>query len=261
MVRMTDPAWPHIINFRDAGGCPGAGGRLVKKGLVFRGSHLNGAADDDMAKLAALNIGLVFDLRSVHEAGERPDRVPAGAQYRRVSGVPSMDHSARESLSWDELIVHLSSSDEALTAAETFQYGVYAEMIRTSEAFKALLGELLTHPGRPVFVHCSAGKDRTGVATAILLTLLGVSHDDVLADYLLSAGNPMPEAPALRERVSSMDPRIAKLITTMLTVSPWQLDLAFSEIDKAWGSWDGYVRDGLWLTEDDVTALREAMLA
>ncbi|MCL2489605.1 MAG: tyrosine-protein phosphatase [Propionibacteriaceae bacterium] len=253
--------WPDLLNFRDLGGHRGADGRLVKRGRLYRGTALNNATDDDLAKLANLGVGLVFDLRARSEATGRPDRLPAGATYRREPGVPSMDEVHRELLDWSVLIGQLSASDEMLTSMESFQGGIYGEMIERPQAYQALLGELLAQPSRAVYMHCSAGKDRTGVAGAIILTLLGVDYDDIMADYLVSAKYPQPDYAAVAEMAGQAGPRIGRLIGTMLTVTKPQLDFAFAHADQVWGSWDGFVQDGLGLTHEDVAALRRDYLS
>lgn len=257
---MTDSHWPQITNFRDVGGYAGADGRLVKRGLLYRGTGLYNATDADLAAMAGLGIGLVFDLRCLDEVAGRPDRLPPGAAYRREPGVISMDEMHKELLDWQVLIDEISQSEQALAQMETFQYGVYDEMARYPAAFGALLGELLAEPDRPVYIHCSAGKDRTGMACAIILRLLGVGRADSLADYLKSGESPLPEYAAVLAAAKKRGPRVGKLIGTMLTVSLAQFDSAFDSIDQAWGSWDGFVRDGLNLTSDDVSALKSAYL-
>ena len=260
-MTVTPADWPDILNFRDLGGHRGADGRLVKTGRLFRGTALHNATDGDLAKLANLGVGLVFDLRALSEATGRPDRLPAGVTYRREPGVPSMDEVHREMLDWSVLIGQLSASDEMLTSMESYQGGIYGEMIERPQAYRALLGELLAQPSRAVYVHCSAGKDRTGVAVAIILTLLGVGHDDIMADYLVSAKYPQPDYAAVAEMADTAGPRIGRLIGTMLTVTKPQLEFAFAHANQVWGSWDGFVQDGLGLTEKDVVALRRTFLS
>jgi len=254
-------AWPDIYNFRDLGGRPGAGGRLVKRGLLFRGTALHNATDGDLAKLADLGVGLVFDLRALKEVSGRPDKLPAGATYRREPGVVSMDEADREMLDWPAFIAQLVDSEAELHKEESFQGSIYGEMVERPQAFRALLGEMLAQPSRAVYVHCSAGKDRTGVASAIVLTLLGVGPEEVMADYLLSAENPSPDNRAAQQMADQAGPRIAKLIGRMLTVSKPQLDFAFQHAETVWGSWDAFVSDGLGLTKDDVKVLQESYLS
>jgi len=261
MTEQPDAAsWPTIINFRDLGGHPGAGRHSVKQGLLFRGTALHNVTDDDLAKLTDLGVGLVFDLRALSEATGRPDKLPAGAAYRREPGVPSMDEVHRELLDWSVLIGQLSASEAELAQMESFQGGIYGEMIERPQAFRALLGELLAQPSRPVYFHCSAGKDRTGVASAIILALLGVSRDDIMDDYLVSANYPLPGYQTVLEMAQQAGPRIGKLIGTMLTVTEAQLDFAFTHANKVWGSWDGFVQDGLGVSPFDIEALQRAYL-
>jgi len=250
-----------IVNFRDLGGHAGVGGRRVKPGLLLRGTALHDVTDDDLADLKDLGVGLVFDLRALDEATGRPDKLPAGATYRREPGVASMDEVHRELLDWSVLMDQLSASEEALTQMESFQGGIYGEMVERPQAFQALVGELLAQPSRPVYIHCSAGKDRTGVASAIILRLLGVSHDDIMADYMVSAKYPLPDYQAVLDQAKKHGPRIGALIGMMLTVSPAQLDFAFQHIDEVWGSWDGFVADGLGLTPQDVETLQQSYLS
>ncbi|MCL2782462.1 MAG: tyrosine-protein phosphatase [Propionibacteriaceae bacterium] len=256
---MTESAWPQIINFRDAGGCPTMDGRRVKRGLIFRGASLNDATDDDLDKLVALGIGLDFDLRSRDEAQGRPDRVPVGVAYRRESAVIWFDEHPRELLDWDVLIDQLSGSERRLADLEAFQ--VYAEMIQRPNAFAAFVGELLADPSRGVFVHCAAGKDRTGVATAIVLHLLGVGRDAIMADYLESANHPALDAEAVRAKAVARGSRVASVVVPMLGVASSQLDQAFAEVETTWGGWDGFARDGLGLTPGDIDDLRAAYLS
>jgi len=253
-----------IVNFRDIGGARVPDGRVVKRGFWYRGAALNDATDADLAGLKGLGIGLIFDLRSTGEATGRPDRLPEGVPYRNVPAVRSLEQTGQELLDWGRFVRQLNESAAVLAAVENSQHGpdsIYAEMIRQPAAFNDLLHELLTRPDRPVYVHCSAGKDRTGVASALLLRLLGVARQDVLADYLLSAAHPLPDASGLLQTASRQSPRIAKVLATMMGVSQWQFDLAWDEPERTWGGWDGFVGDGLGLSPADVARLRSACLS
>jgi protein-tyrosine phosphatase len=109
--------------------------------------------------------------------------------------------------------------------------------------------------------HCSAGKDRTGFAAAILLRILGVSPDIVMSDYMES------NAHALKGRKINM--RLLRLfkgdeaadkLTVMLGVEETWLNAAFDEIDRQWGDFDNYVATGLQLSPSDIEQLRSTLL-
>ena len=250
--------WPQIINFRDVGGYPTAGGGRVKKGLIFRGVALSHASEEDLAAMTAMGIGLIFDLRAAHEAVSRPDRMPVGALYRRESAVPAFDEDPLELLSWDDLITQLAESEELAAKCKAFHDQVYAEMIRRPQAYRVLLGEMVADPTRGVYIHCAAGKDRTGVACAIIARLLGVSREDALADYMESANHRLPDVMRVWELAKQQG--LGDVISLMLDATTWQFDQAWDEPDRAWNGWEGFVRDGLGLSPADVAGLRAAYI-
>jgi len=251
--------WPNIVNFRDIGGYPGAGGRLVKTGLIYRGVSLNVATDKDLAAMAALGIGLVFDLRNDFEAEGRPDRLPPGATYVRYPAQKIDDDSPLELLHWEALIDAISTDPEALAQYEASYSQMYADMIKNPQAFAALLAQMLEHPARPVYIHCAAGKDRTGVACIIISRLLGVSRGDAFSDYMQSNDFPLPDVAGVRELARQKG--VSPIIDLMTSTTKWQFDVAWQQPDKSWDGWPGFVHDGLGLADADVKALRAACLS
>lgn len=151
------------FNFRDIGGYPVAEGRVLLSGRVFRADGLNRLTDTDLEVLKRLGLRVVVDLRETREREANPDRVNA-LDVRQVA-VP---------LHNDEM--HTSEGWNATSIEE--QYEAYAG--RYAHRLAEALMEILEADG-PVVVHCSAGKDRTGVVFALLLTLLGVGEDVVAA--------------------------------------------------------------------------------
>jgi len=252
--------WPNIANFRDIGGRLGGDGRLVKTGLIFRGTATSDATEEDLAALNMLGVRLVFDLRGEVEASTNPDRLPVGATYQRVSAVPEIDAIPRELLtSWDNLIERASQSPDVLEQSMAFQSGVYTQMIQHPHAFATLLSLMLDDPSRGVYIHCAAGKDRTGVGCAIISRLLGVSREDALEDYLKSNETPRPEIEAVR--LWARERGVGDLIDLMTSATKWQFDLAWDEADHAWGGWDAFVHAGLGLSPADIARLRDAYLS
>lgn len=164
-------------NFRDLGGYAAACGRRVRHGQLFRCGTLAYLTPAGQRGLAALGIRTVCDLRTTRERLTEPSVVLPGTT---------------RTLSWDyELdqggiigaVMMATPSPEVVRAAIT-------EFYRTApEHFAARFAEffhLLRATQAPVVLHCTAGKDRTGVAAALLLTALGVARADVIADYALS---------------------------------------------------------------------------
>ena len=115
----------------------------------------------------------------------------------------------------------------------------------------------------PAIVHCTAGKDRTGVVTAVLLTLLGVSKDNIYKDYLESNSAVQAQMMRMRQAHTETSPVSSALsalplesIKVLMGVDRSYLEAAFSAIDTQYGSFQAYIADGLKLSQADVAALR-----
>lgn len=166
-------------NFRDLGGLPVTGGRSTRFGLVYRADRLCTLTDADLRRLEEADIRHVFDLRSQTEADDFPDRLPAGASYTRLSMTSDQTFQAR-------------TIYERIVDGEIKSYGE-ADMVTGYLRMLQNFGPSLAHivrqvgQGEPTVIHCTAGKDRTGVASMLLLDLAGVAAEHIVADYALSS--------------------------------------------------------------------------
>ncbi|MFI9511184.1 tyrosine-protein phosphatase [Nocardia sp. NPDC052566] len=217
-----------VQNARDLGGYRTNDGRTVRSGLVYRTGQLNNATVADLAELSRREVRYVDDLRTIFERTIAPDRVPAGA-----------------TANWDDVIGH--APPEVMATTLTGGDGLYRAFITApgaSQAFGAVLRDIIDLKDGAVLFHCTAGKDRTGWTAAVLLTLLGVDRGTVTQDYLLSNQyrNANPNDPLNGVQ------------------SQW-LDASFEQADATYGSFDNYVRDGLKLTDADIAALKTKLLA
>ncbi|MET8427567.1 tyrosine-protein phosphatase [Nocardia sp. NPDC004860] len=227
-------------NFRDIGGYRTSDGHTVRTGVAFRSNRLAGLTDADLVKLATAGVTLDVDLRAGSERSSAPDRVPTGAQYK-VADVISFDSG----ISFHEFppitlgrgvidgVVNGSAS-----LVQSIDYPFMVNFHGADVAFGTLLRSIAGNSGATVY-HCTDGKDRTGWATAVLLTVLGVPRDVVNADYLASN---------------------AELGNPQAVQLSW-LEAAFGEVDRLYGSVDKYVRDGLGLDQSTIDALRAKLLA
>nr|WP_232523442.1 tyrosine-protein phosphatase [Nocardioides sp. MAH-18] len=240
-------------NFRDVAG-PGDGyptvaGRRVRRGVFFRSNELQ-LTDADAATLAGLGITTIHDLRGALEVEAHPDVAVPGATWVHVevSGIPM------------EMVSGLADVDAALRVMRE----VYVAFVRSPEArasYARLLTDLATAP-LPQLFHCTAGKDRTGWAAALLLELAGVDRETILADYLLTND----VSSATREKYLALiaehlgADEVAVYEPTMV-VEPGYLDAAYAAVAEDFGSVDGYLRSGLGLADDVLAELRARLLA
>jgi protein-tyrosine phosphatase len=251
-----------VFNLRDLGERAAATGRLPH-GRVFRSGELADPAAATDPTLTRLGLHTVVDLRTSSEVAERPDHVPAGVRYLHLDVLAGMEPQAAAGQAQLMTDPHafaqvFGAFDAVEQMRSTYRDVVGGEAARAGYA--AFVQALLAADGAPVLVHCTAGKDRTGWATTILLLAAGIDEDVVRTEYL--AVNPAVRAafaPVMDRYLASGAP--PEMLAPMLEVRPEYLQAAFDEVDAVFGGFDGYLRDGLGLAESDVRALRALLLA
>jgi protein-tyrosine phosphatase len=241
-------------NFRDVGGLKTRSGALVRRRILYRSNQLGRLTAADHAVLAPLAVRRIYDLREPAERRRRPTHWPA------VEIVSSPDQ--REFAS---LVKRLGDRPPTPQTVRAFMLELYAALPTLFASDIAAIARALAAGEGPCIVHCSAGKDRTGVVIAVLLELLGVPREAITAEYLLTEGRhglnadqrDAFAAPARDEQV----PRLPRTSTAvLLSTDPAFLEAAFSAIDRTHGSIVEYAADALRLERTTIAAYREAML-
>jgi protein-tyrosine phosphatase len=216
-------------NFRDVGGYHGLDGRTVRWRQLFRSDALHRLGSDDAAAFSALGVRTVIDLRRPHEI----------EKFGRVSDTHGLDYHnvVLEHIDWEE-VDHPAGvnherwlADRYLNFAEDGRKGLLTSLRLIADPAKA-----------PVIVHCMAGKDRTGTVCALTLALLGVSDEEITADYLLKKN---PAAVQGNEH--------------MFDSPPGAMQLFLDDLRGLHGSVEGFVRE-IGLTDDEIASLRAHML-
>jgi|SRR5579883_91564 len=235
---MDGSDFPYVVpleggsNFRDLGGHRGPGG-TVRRGLVFRSAHLGGLTDADRAALGALGVRTIVDLRGVSEAAETPHQIEGLAC--KVVGAhiePQLGEQLRAGVENGTLTPFVVM--ELLTD----HYRDYPR--RCAPGFRTLFTTLSDGAHRPLVFHCTAGKDRTGFASALLLTLLGVHWDDVMEDYLRT--NELWTGHIGRYPELDIDTRAA-----IVEARRPYLEAAFAAVRDDYGSVDAFAEKALGL--------------
>ena len=201
----------------------------------------------------------LVDFRSSAEKEEEPNQLPKKPGYLIVE-IPTMD-GGDNSVS-EEIMARYESGNFSDFDPDAFMVEANRQFATTfTPQFREFIGVVQQAKGEPVVWHCSAGKDRTGFAAAILLRLLGVPEDVVMQDYILSR----EYALAARQkeltlvRILKGEEAADKLQILLGVEEPW-LQAAFDTIDETYGSFDNYVSEALGLSDEDVTALRAELL-
>jgi protein-tyrosine phosphatase len=248
------------LNLRDLGGLVSRDGRQVASGLVFRSGALYEPTAQEVPALERLGLVEVFDLRTAAERAELAMPWPAATvNWLDVMGPNSTAAPARlRELLADPVQANAEMGDGR--AAELFA-DAYRQFVNSPQglaAYSCLLHGI-AHARGPVVFHCTAGKDRTGWAAAVLLELLEVPRHEVMADYLRTNEVTAPTFDAYREAYASVGGDVGVLSAALVADAAY-LAAAFDEMEATWGDVSFYVSRGLGLSDDDVALIRERLL-
>ncbi|MDR0879794.1 MAG: tyrosine-protein phosphatase [Clostridioides sp.] len=171
-----------MINFRDLGGIKTQDGRVVKKNLFYRSGSLENLSEEDIADMKKLKIRTVMDFRSDEEAKKHPTTMIEGIKDIRISAMSLEGFGNSKFGSVEEMIEKMFNNNGVYNILKEGYY----DLPVNNKAYKELVDIVKNKDRLPVLNHCSAGKDRTGVGSAIILMILGVSRENIYADYMKS---------------------------------------------------------------------------
>jgi protein-tyrosine phosphatase len=250
-------------NARDIGGYATTDGHHVKWGQVFRSDAISKADAADLAKLDALGIKLICDFRGASEVeADGADQPVAGAEELSL---PILDESDDTNTKIRDAI----TSGDTATQEALLGNGKAAQILTDAgktlanspaadKAYTALLERLEDPADLPTLTHCTAGKDRTGWSTAIILSALGVPKQTVIDDYLLTNQYTKDKnAATLQSTANLIDPA---LLSPLLEVAPEYIKGSFAEVKKKYGTFDKYLTKGLGVSKAELAALKKNLL-
>ncbi|MGI4863777.1 MAG: tyrosine-protein phosphatase [Janthinobacterium lividum] len=238
-------------NFRDLGGYPAAGGKHVKWGHIYRSADISKLTDNDLLALQSRHVALVCDLRGPQEYAQAPDRLPTGAKRIELpAGSEKIDP-------------RLLSGGAKTLNRDSLMRAVYTNTSFFQAKYKPMFDELLALPGgEALLFHCSAGKDRTGIGAALVLSALGVDRQTIIKDYAATdvywqVGR---EQQLQRMTQAGMSAQAVDAVRPLMAANPAYLAGTFASIDKQYGSVDKYLATEMGLTPKKLAALRAKYL-
>jgi protein-tyrosine phosphatase len=235
-------------NFRDVGGYRTLDGRWVRMGVAYRSDQLDRLSDADLAKIATLQPVLVADLRTDAERRIGSDRLPPNAQplvADVMAGTPPGAAAVMQAKDPQDAAAFLTNANRQFVSGASAR-----------DAYRLLMSRLADSDGVDVY-HCTAGKDRTGWASAVLLKILGVPQQTIIEDYLASNRYLVDKNKAM---FSSMPPDRAAVLAPVMTVRADYLDAAFAEVTLRYGAFGRYLSEGLHLDGETLARLRAKFL-
>lgn len=246
----------HALNIRELGGYQTTDGRFVKWHKLIRSGDISNLSKPEQAKLISYGLKYIIDLRSPDESEYKPDPVPDNVIYKLYPVYPT---KINESSDLEEL--PLESHDFNST------YDPYLDMILSKHArktfynlFKVLLSN--TENNKVVLFHCAAGKDRTGIASLLILASLGVPYKIIRDDYLLT-NIVYSEYDQNKLRTQLNNHNISSFINDMnsrFNVLGYQLDTINKLIIKNFKNWNSFFESALNLKKSDLENLKKLYL-
>lgn len=251
-LSLDTPRLTGIDNFRDIAGTATAYSTALdgtmRAGVFYRSNALT-PTGSDLATLNGLGITAVYDLRTASEIAATPDTLPSGATYTNI-----------------DIIGSAASGSNLTSISVTSVAGAMAMMQEANRSFVSdagmrgqfatLFNELASADGAALF-HCTAGKDRTGWTTALLLSIAGVDSGTLMADYL--ATNDYTAA-RVAATLAAMPAGMAAIYQPLLTVDASFLQAGLDEVTAGYGSIDNYLKQGLGLSQETIYVLRGKMV-
>ena len=248
-------------NFRDLGGYETADHKTVKRGLLFRSGAMSQLTSRDEAYLARFKFKTVMDLRSSEELDLYPDYWAKNAKLNYLHHDYSMMDMMKAAAGKDPRQFSMDMMYRGMPMSLKPQLTMYFDSLVKGQA--------------PIVVHCSAGQDRTGIASALLLTALGVPREQIYQDYLLSTEyrRPLVEAGDVDLKVAAKTNAFAAMMLqyqgkgdmskpnplVMPDNTPF-LKYAFEAIDSQYGSVENFLDKEIGVSASDIKRLKKRYL-
>ena len=238
------------VNFRDLGGYETVDGRRVKWRKLFRCGHLSTLSEADQALLESLRLGAVIDFRTASEDEKRSSLFPQSLKDRRIR----LNIWPKSSRALNDILRLLAAGeiddDDICQSSDV----VYREFVTDFTAeYAQMFRHLKSIAGAPTLIHCTAGKDRTGLGAALILVALGVPEKTIFEDYLVTNTCPILRSEIfeiVRAAMPMSEPDEARFMH-LLGAREDSLQAALDAMIELSGSVEGYLRDALGVTDAD----------
>ncbi|MDR2221408.1 MAG: tyrosine-protein phosphatase [Flavobacteriaceae bacterium] len=245
------------INFRDIGGYTTTTGKKVLTDKIFRSAEISTLTDKDLNELAELHITNVIDFRGTDEAKKAPDKLPKGAQYYLC---PAGSENVANG-NYGDFLEKIKNNDNSFLMDFYGEKGVQYFGDRYRVMFDKLLN---TKDNEAILYHCTAGRDRTGMATALIYYILQVPMETIEKDYVASNIY-------LKEKKKIGDDNSEQMYATMakatglsketleerMALKPEYIRAFFKAINTKYGSVENFLKKEMNITSADIKKLRQ----
>ncbi len=256
------PKVRHIAAFRDLGGIKTSDGRKIKRKKLFRSGHHGKvtAAEADVMK-NVFGVTDIVDLRSPSEVSEKPDFTPKGVRFRHLPSLNDVENPSINRKNRASELKRLMEKEGGTRAHLCEVYRLLATNELAKNSHRELFKTIIESRGG-VLWHCTQGKDRTGVATALVLSALGVDRETVIRDYMLYNSMARIKNFFIFLAMTILFPgsRKARSLDNLLTAHEEYINSFFGEIEANFGSVENYIENELSVDGDKIAVLRSKYL-
>lgn len=249
----------NFSNFRDLGGYKTKDGRTVKWGLFYRSEDLSNLKDNDLKYFESLGIKYVLDYRSEDEVSRNPD-----VQVKLVKNIniPGMNIKGNDNLDMTTYVEQILQGSTMDINPEDLLREAYKTMPLDNPAYKELFKLFRNPEDTAILQHCTAGKDRTGVGSALILLALNVDEETIIKDYLESNNNRKNFTKNIIETYKDYmkDEKVKKMIEGILGVDETLIKSSLNSIKNKYGTYEDYFKNEYELDEDELDKLRNEYL-
>ncbi len=248
-------------NTRDLGGIINENGEVIRPFAIIRSDSLNKLSAADAATLQnTYHVTNIIDFRSDAEVTAQPDANKAMFFYQH-KGISPQLYYLDPNNSIKSLVSKIKNGDQTGDQMMIDMYAYIADSKQSISAYKALFQTLLTNDNATLY-HCTSGKDRTGVATALILSALNVDRGVINANYLESNTYRQAtiDADLAKAKKYTKDQKVLDILQDMESVKQPYLDAYFNELNAKYGSVNDYLHNQLGLTDQDIQTLQAKYL-
>lgn len=249
----------NLVNFRDLGGYLTEDGRRTKWGKLLRSAAHDGITERDAEFLRSLGVKTVVDYRTSVESADHPDVKLDGVAYQTLC--PFEESNATNTLDTNQHR-QMRSAEDAIKMLTGINRQLAASP-HCNKTYRGLMQIALDTEQVPVVQHCTSGKDRVGVGSATMLMALGVPRETIMADYLLSNENQLSASKLGSGTMSAgqeITPEMMKMFAALTKVHAEYLEAFFDEVDTRWGGTEGYLKNALGLTDEELEKMKDLYL-
>lgn len=235
-----------MLIYRDLGGIKNKEGKAIKHNMLIRGKCLYKLKKKDIEKLKSHNIGKIIDLRTAVEIDEKPNEKIENIEYIHMpifkEKMAGITHEKEESKL--KMLMNMVSIKNLYKLMVTDEYSV--------SQLKNIVHEIVNSKTYPVFFHCTAGKDRTGIVAMLLLYILDVEEEKIMENYLEINKKHKPKGDLFYYliRILMFNKKLAIRAREYYIVDKAYLNTATHAIEEKYGSMENYITNVLGVTKE-----------